>query len=216
MAGSRMSRLADLRRAFGSALLVLMLAGAAAPARADNDDPTTRLRAALKTATARIRELEDQNAQLTAKQAATDRDKLEFTQKAAAADKELGALHQQTAADKAALDQASATQKQQGDAIAKWQASYNQAADAARSRDADAKRLDAVVGQLRPRVQSCEAKNGELYKIGEEILGLYDKKDFFDLVAGEPVTKLKRVELENAMQDYEDKMRDNEIGHRVQ
>jgi len=204
----------SMPRVLTAALLMLTLAGAV-PAWADNDDPTTRLRAALKTATARIRDLEDQNAQLTAKQAAADRDKLDFTAKAAAADKELGALRQQTAADKTALDQASAAQKQQGDSIAKWQASYNQAADTARSRDADAKRLDAVVGQLRPRVQSCEAKNAELYKIGEEILGLYDKKDFFDLVAGEPVTKLKRVELENAMQDYEDKMRDNEIGRQV-
>jgi hypothetical protein len=204
----------SMPRVFTAALLILTLAGAA-PAWADKDDPETRLRAALKTATARIRELEDQNAQLTAKQAAADRDKLEFTQKAAAADKELADLRQQTAADKTALDQASATQKQQGDSIAKWQASYNQAAETARGRDADAKRLDTVVGKLRPQVQSCEAKNAELYKIGEEILGLYDKKDFFDLVAGEPVTKLKRVELENAMQDYEDKMRDNEIGRPV-
>jgi hypothetical protein len=203
-----------MSRAAVAAMLILTLAGAV-PARADNDDPQARLRAALKTATMRIRELEDQNAQLTAKQAAAERDKIDFTQKAAAADKELGELRQQGAVDKTALDQASAAQKQQGDSIAKWQASYNQAAEAARTRDGDAKRLDAVVGKLRPQVQSCEAKNAELYRIGEEVLGLYDKKDFFDLVAGEPVTKLKRVELENTMQDYEDKMRDNEIGRQT-
>jgi chromosome segregation ATPase len=201
-------------RLVASILLIVTLT-VSSSARADNDGPETRLRAALKTATMRIRELEDQNAQLTAKQAAADRDKLEFTQKAAAADKELGELRQQDAANKTALEQATATQKQQGESIAKWQASYNQAAETARTRDADAKRLDAVVGQLRPKVQSCEAKNAELYKIGEEVLGLYDKKDFFDLVSGEPVTKLKRVELENAMQDYEDKMRDNQIGREV-
>jgi septal ring factor EnvC (AmiA/AmiB activator) len=204
----------SMSRMILTALLMLTLAGAV-PARADSDDPQARLRAALKTATVRIRELEDQNAQLTAKQAAAERDKIDFTQKAAAADKELGELRQQTAADKTALDQASATQKQQGDSIAKWEASYNQAAEAARTRDSDAKRLDAVVGKLRPQVQSCEAKNAELYRIGEEVLDLYDKKDFLDLMAGEPVTKLKRVELENTMQDYEDKMRDNEIGRQT-
>jgi hypothetical protein len=203
-----------MRRALVAALLMLTLAGAV-PAWADKDDPETRLRAALKTATMRIRELEDQNAQLTAKQAAAERDKIDFTQKAATADKELGELRQQSAADKTALDQASVAQKQQGESIAKWQTSYNQAAEVARTRDADAKQLAAVVGQLRPRVQSCEAKNAELYKIGEEVLGLYDKKDFLDLVAGEPVTKLKRVELENTMQDYEDKIRDNQIGRPV-
>jgi septal ring factor EnvC (AmiA/AmiB activator) len=204
-----------MRGVLASTVLLFALAGAL-PAWADKEDPETRLRAALKTATMRIRELEDQNATLTAKQAEAERDKLTFTAKAAAADKELTELHQQGAADKTALDQAATTQKQQGDSIAKWQASYNQTAEAARTRDADAKRLDAVLGQMRPRVQSCDAKNAALYKLGEEILGLYDKKDFFDIVSGEPVTRLKRVQLENTMQDYEDKMRDNKIAQPVQ
>ena len=79
-------------------------------------------------------------------------------------------------------------------------------------RDADAKRLDAVVAKLRPQLQGCETKNAQLYKLGEEVLDLYDKQDIFDLASREPVTKLKRVEIENAMQDYEDKMRDSKIG----
>jgi len=44
------------------------------------------------------------------------------------------------------------------------------------------------------------------------VLDLYDKQDIFDLASREPITKMKRVEIENAMQDYEDKMRDNKIG----
>src|ERR1700760_2933626 len=110
MAGSKMRRIAV------AALALVALAGGA---RADDNSPETRLRAALKTATARIRELEDQNAQLQAKQAAAERDRLEFTQKAAEADKELGELRKQGAADKTALDQAAAAQKQQGASIAK-------------------------------------------------------------------------------------------------
>lgn len=198
-------------RIFAAVLVILTLASMGS-ARADDNGPEARLRAALKTATARIRELEDQNAQLQAKQAAAERDRLEFTQKAAAADKELGELRKQEEADKAALEQAAAAQKQQGESIAKWQASYNQAAEAARTRDADAKNLTSAVGRLRPQLQSCEAKNAELYKIGEEVLDLYNNADIFDLASREPVTKLKRVELENAMQGYEDKMRDNQIG----
>lgn len=205
----------NMRRAVAFSVLLLTLAGAV-PAWADSDSPETRLRAALKTATARIRDLEDQNATLTAKQAEAERDKLTFAAKTAADDKELAALRQQGASDKTALDQAAATQKQQGDSIAKWQTSYNQAAEAARTRDGDAKRLDTVLGQMRPRVVSCEAKNAQLYKLGEDILGLYDKKDFLDIVSGEPVTKLKRVELENTMQDYEDKMRDNMVAQPAQ
>src|ERR1700744_2199759 len=103
----------EMPRAFAAPLLMLSLA-AAMPARADDNGPEARLRAALKTATSRIRELEDQNAQLQAKQAAAERDRLEFTQKAAEADKELGELRKQGASDKAALEQAAVSQKQQG------------------------------------------------------------------------------------------------------
>jgi chromosome segregation ATPase len=202
----------EMRRVLAAALLILSLAGAG-PARADNDNsPEARLRAALKTATARIRDLEDQNAQLQAKQAAAERDRLDFTQKAAAADKELGELRKQGEADKTALDQAAAVQKSQGASIAKLQETNGKTSQDLQSRDADAKRLDAVVARMRPQLQSCEAKNAQLYKIGEEVLDLYDKEDIFDLASREPVTKLKRVEIENAMQDYEDKMRDNKIG----
>src|ERR1700744_6184881 len=199
----------EMPRAFAAPLLILSLAGAM-PARADDNGPEARLRAALKTATARIRELEDQNAQQQAKQAAADRDKLEFTQKAAAADKELGELRKQGETDKAALDQAAAAQKSQGASIAKLQDSYGKTSQALSSRDADAKRLDAVVAKLRPQLQSCETKNAQLYKIGEEVLDLYDKQDIFDLASREPITKLKRVEIENAMQDYENKRRDKQ------
>jgi hypothetical protein len=205
MAGSEMPR------AFAAALLILSLAGVV-PAKADDNGPEARLRAALKTATARIRELEDQNAQLQAKQSAAERDRLEFTQKAAAADKELAELRKQGEADKAALDQAAAMEKSQGASIAKLQEVYDKTSQALTSRDADAKRLDAVVARLRPQLQSCEAKNARLYKIGEEVLDLYDKQDVFDLASREPITKIKRVEIENAIQDYEDKMRDNKIG----
>ncbi len=210
MGGSSVSATSGMRCIVVAGLLLVGLMGAGS-ALADQSDPETRLRAALKTASARIRELEEQNTTLAAKQADADREKQTLTQKAAEDDKALAELHKQTDADKAALEQAAAAQHQQQDSIAKWQASYNEAADKARTRDADAKQLDTVLGQTRPRLQSCEAKNAALYKLGEDVLDLYDKKDFFDVVSGEPVTKLKRVELENTMQDYEDKMRDNKV-----
>jgi colicin import membrane protein len=213
MDGSSVGAASGMRHIVLAGLLLVGLTGAGS-AWADQSDAETRLRAALKTASARIRELEEQNATLTAKQADADREKQTLTQKAAEDDKTLAELHKQTDADKAALDAAAATQHQQQDNIAKWQASYDEAADKARMRDTDAKQLDTVLSQMRPRLQSCEAKNAALYKIGEDVLDLYDKKDFFDIVTGEPVTKLKRVELENTMQDYEDKMRDNKVESR--
>ena len=57
--------------------------------------------------------------------------------------------------------------------------------------------LEATLVETRKRALSCEAKNGELYKLGIEALDLFDHKGIFDvLTTGEPITKLKRVEME--------------------
>lgn len=157
MAASKMRARSKICRVVVAGLLLIVPIGAA-PAWADQSDAETRLRAALKSATARIRDLEEQNATLTAKQADADRDKQAMTEKAAEDDKALAELHKQTDADKAALDQATVAQHQQQDSIAKWQASYNEAANTARTRDADAKQLDTVLKGMRPDLQSCEAK----------------------------------------------------------
>ena len=53
------------------------------------DDPQSRLRAALRQATERVRQLEDENATLQAKQAELERGSLAATQKAAQAEKGL-------------------------------------------------------------------------------------------------------------------------------
>jgi chromosome segregation ATPase len=179
---------------------------------ADPDDPTARARAALRQATQRIRELEDQNATFQAKSAEADRAKQELTDKLAADEKELEGLRKQGDADKTAIQEKDAALSSQRATTEKWQSSYNEAAEAARTRDADAKRLVVVVGQARERINACETKNTALYKLSEEVLDLYDKRGFLDSVASsEPVTKLKRVEIENTMQDYEDKFRANKL-----
>jgi chromosome segregation ATPase len=200
-----------MRPLIASALL-LSIAVAPSVQAQQKDSPEDRLRAALRTATQRVRELEDQNADLTAKQAEADRARQALADKVAADDQELAQLRQQIAADKTALDQSQSHIQSQDQNLAKWQASYQEAADAARARDADAKRLDGLLGQSRQRIKVCEDKNAELYKLGEQALDLYDHQDFLDAIAAaEPVTKLKRVEIENVMQDYEDKMRDDKI-----
>jgi chromosome segregation ATPase len=201
-----------MRRAPTALALVAGLLVAANALAADADDPTARARAALRASTQRIRELEDQNATLQAKSAEADRAKQELTAKLDADEKALADLHKQADSDKAAIDKASADLQSQRDSTAKWQASYQEAADAARTRDGDAKRLDATLTQTRERMTTCEGKNAQLYKLSEEVLDLYDKRGILDAIASdEPVTKLKRVDIENLMQDYEDKFRANKI-----
>jgi chromosome segregation ATPase len=184
---------------------------------ADSDDPTARARAALRQLTQRVRELEDQNADLQSKAAEADRAKQELTQKLAADEKELADLHKQGDADKSALQQTSAQLASQRESNAKLESTYQETSKTLQTREADAKRLTSFLGQTRQRVDACETKNGELYKLAEEVLDLYDKRGFFDSVASnEPVTKLKRVQIENLMQDYEDKFRANKLAQPTQ
>jgi chromosome segregation ATPase len=199
---------------------------AAAP---EGDDGGARLRAALRSATVQLRDLQDQNAMLAAKQSEAERDRMALTQQLAAAEKERDALRQQIKAgqdaSQTAAQQAAAQLDAQKQAIAameatyrdnlmKWQGAYNEAAAAARTRDADAKKLDAMLVQTRGRATACEAKNAELYKFGKELVDGYDRQDLFSSIgAKEPFTRLKRVEIETLVQDYEDKLRANAIAH---
>ena len=209
--------------AIGAVVLSMCCAAGLSAAGPQADEAGARLRAALRSATVQLRDLQDQNAVLLAKQSEGERLRLALAEKVAADEKELDALRQQIKTGQSASAQISAqlqVEKQNlamgesayRDNLAKWESAYKEAADAARARDADAKRLDGLLVQARGRTQACEAKNGELYKLGKDVLDLYDHKDFFSvLAANEPVTKLKRVELDKLIQDYEDKLRANEI-----
>jgi chromosome segregation ATPase len=203
-------RASDRIRAF--VLLAALMSAAAGVAMAQSDaDPQARLRAALREATVRIRQLEDENATLQAKQAGLDRDRLAVAQKASAAEKSLQSLRGQAAASKEELERATQASKE---SLAKWEAAYKEAAATAQARDGDAKRMEAALVALREQNRLAEEKNAKLYQLGQELLDLYQHKSVLDVVgAGEPVTKLKRVEYENVVQEYEDRLRGSRIIH---
>jgi chromosome segregation ATPase len=193
-----------------AAMAALMLVGLAAAAVAQQQDSgENRLRTALRQATIQLREQEDQNATLQAKQAEAERSRLALQQKLDADEKELAGLRHQVQTSLAAGQESADADKK---SLAQWQTAYNDAANIARTRDGDAKRADAELVKLREQLRQEQEKNQQLYKLGQEILDLYDRKDLGSLLAGsEPVTKLKRVEYENIMQDYQDKLRASQV-----
>ena len=197
-----------LRQMIWAAVAGCLLAGSASAQQAE--DPQARLRAALRDATVRIRQLEDENATLQAKQAEFDRDRQAATQKASAAEKELQGLRSRASSDQAALQRATDADKE---SLAKWEAAYKDAAATAQARDADAKHMEAALVALREKSRLTEEKNAKLYQLGQELLDLYQHKSALDALADESVTKLKRVEYENVVQDYEDKLRDSQVAH---
>jgi hypothetical protein len=71
-----------------------------------------------------------------------------------------------------------------------------------------ARRLAAADSQL----GTCKTANARLIAVAQDILHLYQTRGFRALVLGsyEPVLGLRKVELENTVQDYEDKIRDQQ------
>lgn len=221
-------RNSDWRRALAAGLIA---AGGIAglSAAAPQDDGAGRLRAALRSATMQLRDVQDQNAMLTAKQSEAERERMSLAQQLAAAEKERDALRQQLQAGQnaaqTAAQQAGAQLESQRQALAsalatyqenlmRWQTAYNEAAATARTRDADANKLDALLVQTRGRAMACEEKNIELFKFGKELVDLYGNQNLLTAIGSkEPFTRLKRVEVENLMQDYQDKLRANMVSH---
>ena len=65
---------------------------------------------------------------------------------------------------------------------------------------------ETVVGQAQ-QIDSCESKNVDLVLVNRELIDHYEKKGIFDaLLQHEPVTQLKRVEIENIAQEYQDRI----------
>lgn len=65
---------------------------------------------------------------------------------------------------------------------------------------------ETVVGQAQ-QLDTCETHNAKLLQVNQDLLGQYENKGFLDsLMQREPVTGLKGVELENIVQDYQERL----------
>jgi len=194
-------------------LLAALLSGGV-HAQQSNED---RLREALKRTTADLRALQDSQATLQAQlgDVTKQRDMLQqLLDQARAAPPpppavdpaELAALRQQVSEARAQIAAAQA-------ALAKWQAAYREAAALAQEKDREAKRLDTVVQTTKQTLAACRSANTKLIATARDILHLYQTASFRTLVLEgfEPLLGLKRVELDNLVQDYEDKIADTKL-----
>jgi chromosome segregation ATPase len=181
-------------------------------------DATTeaQLRAALQQVTAQISTLEDQVANLQAAQA-PDAALIKSLQAQVQTLDKNGASTKESAADRAKTDAALAALNQklavQTAALNKSQTAYSQAASAANANATANAQLTARLAALNTRINSCNTKNAELYKVGNQILDAYaHKDDVWGTIANrEPFIGFKRVELQNIVQGDQDKLFDNQI-----
>ncbi len=168
------------------------------------DQESDRLRDALRSATAQARAAEDQRAALQAKLTSTEQER--------------DRLRKQVEIYRAQAKEAEQSQRQavkdynerlaeRDDALEKWKSAYGEAASVARTKDAERARFESEATTWKASAKACEAKNVSLVKIAGDAVKQYEKMDPMEKVLDhDPVFGLKRVEHQNAAQDFRDKI----------
>lgn len=197
-------------------LAVGFLLAGAVPGQAADSDTETRLRDALRQAITQQRALEDSQAALQARQSELEKERdalrqqVDTLQKGAQSHGPDKAEGERMAAE---FNRRLAAENDQAvhlnETLEKWKAAYNQAAEVARAKEAERAKLAAALEGLDKRATTCEAKNAQLFKVGNEILDHLKDIDVTEAVAAhEPFVGTKRVELQNLAQDEMDKLLD--------
>lgn len=191
-------------RVISLAVVAVALSGVIRTAHAESE--ADKLREALRAATLQTRQLEDQRAQLQAKLADAEREKVAAKAQIDAAKAEVRQVEKQ---HRAAVEEFNLRLSERDETLEKWKAAYEEAANVARDKDAARAKFEAEAAAYKASTKGCLAKNTQLIKAGQELLGKYQSVTIGEtMVAREPVLGLRRVEIQTTIQDTADKILD--------
>jgi chromosome segregation ATPase len=146
------------------------------------------------------RKLEQEKAQLAAQKAAVESELDEEKKKAEGEALRASALKRDVNGLRSARDAMAAK-------LAETEAELRKTQEAQRAAEAEGKRLQSALAAEKQQHATCVERGNELRKVGGEVLELYEKKTCLDsALQSEPFTGLKRVEIENAVEDLRDKL----------
>jgi chromosome segregation ATPase len=186
--------------------LVLVAMATLVSSGAIADTETDRLREALRSAIMQTRALEDQRTALQAKVADAEREKAAAKAEIDAAKAQVKKIEKE---HREAVDEFNHRLAERDETLEKWKAAYEEAATVARTKDAERAKFEGEASAYKTSTKSAQAKNGLLIKAGRELLHRYKAVTIGDtLVAHEPVLGLRRVEVQNDLQDTNDKFLD--------
>jgi len=214
-------------------LLGLMMASMLAPAyAADKKDKAARRMAQMK------QQLEAEKAQL---QAQFEQDKAALEARVQASEKESGEIKSSLSSvkrrnatltteleslrkEKAELDirqQATETRLQEtqvmlektSKSLAELTEQHLIAQRDLKSNETQRKELSKLLAKRDQGLAACGEKNARLHDFGLQLIKIYDKPSTYEAVLRtEPFAQVKRVELENILQDYRDKLDEQRVG----
>ncbi|WP_186061666.1 hypothetical protein [Burkholderia gladioli] len=200
----RSNRYARLGAATAAAVAMLMAGMQTAGAQSMEE----RLRGQLRTTTQQLRQLQGGQAQLEADKTGAEQARDKALAQVKALQAQLSAAKGDSGAEAAArraLADERAAHARDTQALAKARASYEELAGTARTRDAQRGTLQADLAARDTQLQSCQAHNAELYRVGHEILDAYEHVGLGTVLASrEPFAQSARVKYDQLAQRYGD------------
>lgn len=190
--------------AVGALLIVAGLAASSLGVTAQEPSEADRLREALRAATVQVRALEDGRTVLQAQLAEMtgERDTLQELVEVAQAEAKKAEADYRTA-----VGEFNARLEERNVTLERWRDAYAEAADVARAKDAERAVFEAEAASFRASTDACTVKNQELVRVGRDLLTRIEGISLGDkILAREPLTGIGRVQVQNLLQDYGDRI----------
>ncbi|HUA81757.1 MAG TPA: hypothetical protein VL997_15375 [Dyella sp.] len=166
-----------------------------------------QLRSQLADARSQLQDLQGQQAQWQAEKSKLEQERDAARKDLDAAKAELGKGHASSTQDTAALAAERAAREQAQADAARLRQEVSSANAKAHEQEQHGTDLSAQLNQAQSQVATCTAKNQQLYSIGNEILDAYSHMSLGKVIASrEPFAASERVKLDNAAQDYGDRL----------
>lgn len=191
--------------------LALLLTVTGAVQAADSDSKTSREREMLRRAQEALRQSQSDNGELARQKQETDQKLKEASDQLASirntsksAQASLRTQVQTAAAEQAALNAKLEEANRRLEALT---ATQKETAAQLRTREAELKQTQQELQQSKTANTSCEAKNLKLYEYSQAALEKYRKKGVWSALSQkEPVLGIEDVGVQNAVQEYQEKI----------
>jgi len=195
-------------------LLAAMLAfPLAAHAQENTED---RMRDALRQSVTEMRAAQDQAAQAAADLQKAQAEKAALQAQLDAANAKLAAAPAIKPADLEALKTQLQAAQQARSSLqqlnSRLQANLESANTTAQAKDDQTHKAEAQLKTVQSSFSACKSANGKLIGVSEDVLHLYESQSFRSLLlkSYEPILGLAKVKLENIIQQYDDKIHDQD------
>lgn len=216
-------RVFDPARLAAVLVSLVMVFGLAVPTAfaADKDKKASREREALRRVQQQLQVLQQEKSDLAQRETALAAELVTAKERAAAlsstiekaesrsrsSDSESARVRRDLAIALADRDAARARLNEAEAKIAALNSSQTQTAQQLKTSQLAADQLKREGEKKEQGIQSCESKNRKLYELNAELLDRFNNKTALDaFLQAEPFTQLKKVEIENLLQEYRDKI----------